>query len=220
MKIAVISAIFGDMEKEKPFATQSVDCDRFCFTPFNSPFPIPNLPPRLQAKYFKLQPHKVLPDYDFYIWIDGNIEVTNPDFVWQMIQNMQTVGRNIKIQRHHERETLGQEIDFILNSENPYLLARYGNQPLHEELNYYKSVKTDVKNAALYSCNIFCIRNTTQSALSMDKWFDLVLQWSFFDQSAFSFLADIGAFAPVVTDFGPMLNNGYFILHPHDNWKQ
>ena len=45
MKIAVITAVFGGMDTEKPFCKQSVDCDRIFINEQNSPFPLPNLPP-------------------------------------------------------------------------------------------------------------------------------------------------------------------------------
>jgi hypothetical protein len=216
MKIAVISAIFGDMEKEKPFVYQSVDCHRYVFTPANSPFPLTNLPPRLQAKYFKLQAHHVLPNYDAYVWIDGNIEVTNPDFVRCMTESLH---RKIRIQKHHERETIFEEVAFILGSDNPYLTTRYGNQPLKQEYEYYLHAGMP-HNTPLFSCNIFSWDNSIGNKYWFNEWWNLVLQWSWFDQSAFSYLHFKYANSVETVDFGPMLNNDYFILHPHDNWNQ
>ncbi len=220
MKIAVVTAIFGDMESPKPFAAQSVECDRYVFTPENSPFPLPNLPPRLQAKYFKLQTHRVLPSYDAYVWIDGNIEIKHPDFVKAMTENLQ----GIRIQKHHERATIGEEIAHILASDNPYLTARYGNQPLREEYEYYLSNGMP-ETAPLYSCNLFSWANINSRYLLLDEWWKLVLQWSWFDQSAFSYLA--WAYRPrcikepiQTINLGAMFDNPYFTLHPHEKWQQ
>ena len=227
MKTAVVTAIFGDMEKQKPFPAQTgVDCDYFCFNPENSPFPLPNLPPRLQAKYFKLQTHRVLPGYDCYIWIDGNIEVTSPDFVKKMTAGLD----GIRIQKHHERQTIGEEIAHILASENPYVTTRYGAQPLKQEYEWYLAQGMP-EDAPLYSCNIFAWANDSNeddfrrlNADIFDEWWELVLLWSWFDQSAFSFLAwkyNSNFIPPIMAvDLGPMLKNDNFILHPHDNWNQ
>lgn len=221
MKIAVITAIFGGKDTPKPFPSQSVECDYYCFTEANSPVPLPNFPDRLKAKYFKLQAHRILPGYDAYVWIDGNIEVKSADFVKVMTDGLD----GIRIQRHHERETIKEEIDFILASENEYLTTRYGAQPLKEEYEYYLSQEMP-EDAPLYSCNVFAYRNqdrvnTCKNCLFMNEWWNLVLVWSWFDQSAFSFLADVCntkaiALPDVSTiNLGPMFDNPYFTLHPH-----
>jgi len=218
MKIAVVTAIFGGKDTQKPFEAQSVPCDYFCFTEDNSPVPLPNLPDRLKAKYFKLQMHRVLPGYDAYVWIDGNVEVTSADFVKEMMDVLD----GIRIQKHHERQTIGQEIDFILASDNVYLTTRYGAQPLKQEYEWYLSQGMP-EDAPLYSCNIFAFndRNSTAS-LTMDMWWELVIKWTWFDQSAFSYLAwysiPSGVYFKWAIDtinLGLMFNNPYFILHSH-----
>ena len=216
MKIAVITAVFGGVDAPKPFAAQSVECDRFYFTEANSPVPLPNLPDRLRAKYFKLQMHRVLPGYDAYVWIDGNIEVTSPDFVKVMTAGLEC--DDIVIQRHHERNTIKEEIEFILASENPYLTARYGAQPLKEEYEWYLKQGMP-ESARLYSCNIFAYISINHAKRFFDNWWNLVLEWSWFDQSAFSYLVwkmyKEFAFDAFDLNLGPMFNNPYFILHPH-----
>lgn len=218
MKIAVITAIFGRMESEKPFAPQSVPCDRFVFTEANTPIPLPNLPPRLQAKYFKLQANRIpfSSHYDVFVWIDGNIEVTSPDFVKEMVERLKPGGERVKIQKHHERQTIGEEIDFILSSKNEYLTTRYGKQPLQAEYGYYLSCGMPA-DAPLYSCNIFAYH--IGAAALLNHWWTLVLQWSWFDQSAFSYLAWLNGGVTTI-DLGPMFDNPYFKLHSHDNWNQ
>lgn len=214
-KIAVITAVFGGMDAPKPFVEQSVECDRIYITPENSPFPLPNLPPRLQAKYFKLQAHRIWPQYDVFVWIDGNIEITDPGFVKKITDRL---SGEICIQRHHERTTIKEEIEFILNSENPYVTARYGNQPLKEEYGFYLRFGMP-EDAALFACNIFAWSVSEKTKAFFDLWWGLVLQWSWFDQSAFSYLAYQ---IPVVriVDFGQMLSNPFFKLHQHDKWQQ
>lgn len=214
MKIAVITAIFGGIDKPKYFAPQSVECDRIVITEQNTPVPLPNLPPRLQAKYFKLQPHRVWPEYDIFVWIDGNIEITSPDFVKAMTENLS----GIRIQRHHERQTIGEEIAHILASKNEYVTTRYGAQPLKQEYEFYLKEGMP-ETASLYSCNIFSFAIASQypvnsTEIFFDKWWDLVLAWSWFDQSAFSFLA-WGVFAPQTVSLGEYYNNPYFVHHNH-----
>lgn len=209
MKTAVVTAIFGGKDTPKPFPPQSVGCDFFCFTEENSPVPLPNLPDRLKAKYFKLQMHRVLPGYDVYVWIDGNIEVKSADFVKVMTDGLD----GIRIQRHHERRTIKEEIDFIISSENEYLTTRYGVQPLKQEYEQYLS--DGMKDTApLYSCNIFSFIDKMDAMKFMDYWWRLCLEWSWFDQSAFSYIQYWMPAAQQV-NLGPMFDNPYFTLHPH-----
>jgi hypothetical protein len=221
MKIAVCTAIFGGMDTPKPFPEQSVPCDFFCFTEANSPVPLPNLPDRLKAKYYKLQMHRILPDYDFFVWIDGNIEVKSPDFVKTMVDS---AGVGISIQRHHERQTIKEEIDFILASDNIYLTTRYGAQPLKQEYEWYLAGGMP-ENTPLYSCNIFGYKHITRShgldtTDFFDKWWSTVLEWSWFDQSAFSYLVWLllryGPVKANTVSLGPMFDNPFFTLHPHN----
>jgi hypothetical protein len=216
MKILVLTAIFGGKDTPKPFPKQSIDCDYKCITEQNTPVPLPNLPDRLKAKYFKLQSHKIFPGYDYCIWIDGNIEVTSADFVSHILKS--TTG-GIVIQAHHERQTIKQEIDFVVNSENPYLTTRYKEQPLKQEYEYYLT-KGMPPTAPLFACNIFGwhYRNDFGDNFLQNffnQWWDLVLQWSWFDQSAFSFLFKKEPFCIDTVNFGPMLDNPYFKLHSH-----
>jgi hypothetical protein len=127
---------------------------------------------------------------------------------------------DIVIQRHHERETIKEEINFILESENEYLTTRYGAQPLREEYEWYLRQGMP-EGAPLYSCNIFAYNarqdlywDATDPVGLFDCWWNLVLAWSWFDQSAFSFLAYNDSAVHTV-NLGPMFNNPYFILHPH-----
>lgn len=221
MKILVFTAVFGETDKQKPFAAQDVTepwlCDRVFITENNSPVPLPNLPPRLQAKYFKTQAHHIWPDYDCYIWIDGNVEVTSKDFVSKLMGFDGST--DIHIQSHHERTTIGQEVSFILGSNNPYLLVRYLDQPLQQEYNYYIGQGMS-SNAALYSCNIFAYANTPKACTFMDAWWRLCIEWSWFDQSAFSYLADRMPWVVCTVELGGVLSSPYHILHGHDEWNK
>lgn len=220
MRIAVITAIYGDHDQPKPFPPQSVECDYYCFLP-GSDAPMPNLPPRLQAKFIKLQPWRFVGDYDAFVWVDGNIEVTSPDFVKAMTEDLY----GIRIQRHHERQTIGQEIEFILNSDNAYLTTRYGAQPLAAEYAHYLCEGMP-DTADLYACNIFAWYSRAETVEFFNDWWALCLLWSWFDQSAFSYLAwlylDKHPFRKVEVEpvaLGPMFNNPYFILHPHNKMQ-
>ena len=226
MRIAVITAVFGGMDTEKTFVAQSLpegmEVERFFFTEENTPIPLPNLPPRLQAKYFKTQSHKVdvLKDYDIHIWIDGNIEVHNRGFVASLAYPLfNNVFTKVCIQKHHERSTIGHEIEYILDSKNPYLVKRYGMQPLEDEYQYYLD-KGMPDTASLYSCNVFARKVGAVSNTMFNEWWRLCIEWSWFDQSAFTYLANTMGDNVHVVDMGGVRTSPYYTLHGHTQWDQ
>jgi hypothetical protein len=227
MKIAVITAVFGGMDKEKPFCAQSmpegVTVERFFFNEANSPVPLPNLPPRLQAKYFKTQSHHVpaLQGYDIHVWRDGNIEVTNKGFVAALTYPLfGDEFAKVCIQAHHHRDTIEQEIGFILDSmDNPYLKTRYGKQPLADEYAYYVGHGMP-PTAMLYSCNVFARKVGAVSNAMYDAWWRLCVEWSWFDQSAFSYLAWLQGGMVHAVDMGGVTTSPYYTLHGHNEWNQ
>src|SRR5690348_15337130 len=89
MKVAVYTAIIGGYDDPKPFIGKSVSCDYFLFTD-NAKLPdqFKHLSPRMQAKWYKLHPHILFPDYDLAIWIDGSAVVHSYKFVEKMISEL------------------------------------------------------------------------------------------------------------------------------------
>lgn len=227
MKIAVITAIFGCTDEVKPFSAQSmpkgVEVERFVFNEVNSPIPLPNLPDRLKAKYFKTQSHRIpiLQGYDVHVWIDGNIEVTNKGFVAALTYPLFSGGSTkITIQAHHERSTIEQEIGFILDSmDNPYLAVRYGVQPLEAEYNSYLDNGMP-PTAKLYSCNVFARKVGRVSNEMFDEWWRLCVEWSWFDQSAFSYIASRAQDVVHTVDLGGVCTSPYYTLHGHTQWNK
>lgn len=230
IRVAVVSAVFGGVDTWKPFCNQVLPewvewAGLYRYDESNTPVPLPNLPDRLKAKYFKTQCYLVNNweqcRADVVVWIDGNIEVIRPDFVEQMITHIKS-GSFFTIQKHHERNTIKEEIDFILSTDNPYLLIRYAKQPLAKEYDYYIA-KGMPQDAPLYSCNVFAayINHPSTYAL-LDDWWRLCIEWSWFDQSAFSYLASFLDYSHGIhpVDLGGVLHSPYFRLHSHDVWNK
>ena len=73
----------------------------------------------------------------------------------------------------------------------------------------------------LYSCNIFAYIAKGAPGFVfvpdiIDDWWTLVLRWSWFDQSQFSWLAWVEKSVVKQINLGPMFDNPYFTLHPHE----
>ena len=214
MKIAVITAVFGGIDQEFPFPEQDFasdhTVDRFFFNEENNRFPMPSLPNRLKAKFYKCNMNLMCPGYDAYVWIDGNIEVTSSVFISRVMYDL--IGHSFVIQPHHERATVGEEYDFIEGSDNPYIKVRYSWQPMKEERAYLNA-----DEAPLKSCNIFAYKCDKYVFDMMRDWWGICLAYTWFDQCALSALLhkyNVGS----GLNLGGVLSSQYHTLHPHKEW--
>src|ERR1043165_9105378 len=80
-KTVVYTAIYGGKDVLIEPAVVPPDCDFVCFTDsdlHSKTWNIRNVPasstdPVRSAKVFKVLPHRYFPEYDYSVWIDGNI---------------------------------------------------------------------------------------------------------------------------------------------------
>ena len=189
MKIAVLTASIGEIDKPKPLVEQSVSFDYFNFNLNNLPFPLPNLNNRLKGKYLKTLSHRILPNYDIYIWIDGNVEVTSSKFVERMSDLLKK--SEVAIATHPDRNNVYDELNFILDAikhKVPYLTVRYENEPLAEELLFFEK-NNFPKNYPLYACRVFARKNTNKVNNAFNDWWLRCLEFTNFDQTMFSYIA-------------------------------
>lgn len=186
--VAIITCNIGGIDAIYPPAKQSCDFDFFYYSENNLPFPLPELGNRLKGKYLKTQGHKFL-NHDIFIWIDGSVEITNETFVEMILKEMETT--ELLIQEHPERKSVYEEFDYInkrMRQGNKYLLSRYAGQPFAQERDFYLK-KGFPKNFPLYQCWFFVRLNNKRMNKAFDDWWDLILRFTNFDQSQFSYIA-------------------------------
>lgn len=156
IKIAYITAVYGSYEATcKPFAKQTIPSDFICFTDNPSivaqgwqidttPYHIQN-PSQLDssehrnsmqnnkhtfniAKYYKQAFYNIprLQKYDIIIWLDGTLEITNPN-TSEFIKNSILEKKNVIVFEHEYRS--GQLAQEVSNSRIPkYTSTRWNNQ--------------------------------------------------------------------------------------------
>ena len=82
-KIAIYTSIFGGYDDIPKISNKPPNCDFLCFTENDiksTEWKIIQSPviydcPNRNAKRYKVLPHKYLKDYEYSIWIDGNMDV-------------------------------------------------------------------------------------------------------------------------------------------------
>lgn len=192
-----------------------VEYKRYYFTEENTPFPLPNLHPRLKAKYFKLQSHRIpaLQEHFIHCWVDAGFRIESPYFLQHAATQLDSYF-DIAIEPHPLRNCIYEEVKFIQsNLDNPYLASRYASQPLNEELEHYWSNGMPEK-FGLWACGMF-MRDTTRTSDLFDEWWDKCLQWSYFDQIVFPFL--VWKYRPSITklQMGDYFSNKFYSHQGH-----
>lgn len=188
MNTVILSANVGGIDEVYGMPKQNTPCDHRYYFDHNLPCPMPNLNNRLKAKYCKLQTHRFL-NHSTFIWHDSRIKIISKDFA--SIFKEQLSDYDMVIFRHEERESPYKEIEYILEnieSGNNYLLSRYGNQQISKEIEFMVA-KGIPEDTPLYHCNLFARRNNKKVNAAFDEWWKLCLEYSYFDQALFSFIA-------------------------------
>lgn len=214
MKIAIVCANYGGFDLRKEIPIQNFDSyGVHYFHENNSPFPFTALDNRMKAKYFKLQAHKILPDFDAYIWIDGAFKIKSENFVSKMISELH--GNDIAVTKHPDRNCIFAEADFVLSGLNrgsKYFQSRYAASRLELEISRYQSFQ---KGKGLYACGLFARWNNDHVNNFFDKWWERCLQYSAFDQLSFPILAEENNIKINPLTFSNYLDNEFYKIEKH-----
>jgi hypothetical protein len=224
MKIAVYTSIFGGYDNLIDDQFQMDGVDFICFTDRNiesntwkviKTNSIYNDPNR-NAKKYKILPHRYLSEYDWSIWIDGNIKVISDI-------RLMCDGDPYKVYDHMQvfdkRNCIYDEAQAILNfgkinsertpergiknwKDNPQLIV--------EQMNRYM-VEGYPKNNGL-ATNPIIIRNHNNSDVikNMEDWWTEIKYNSKRDQLSFNYIAWKNKFNFVYLQ-GDSRNNQYFV---------
>ena len=182
MKIAIIRANIGGIDEVLPIPNQTIKFDSFVYDETNLPYSLPNFDNRTKARYLKIMPHRYLPGYDFYIWLDGRVEVTSELFVEGFLHELQ--GKQMVCTLHKDRENCFDELKHMLhemNKGNHYLISRYGKQNLRRELDLLYD-KDFPKEFPLLASGMFIRKNNYLLNKFFEDWFFKCLEYTNFDQ--------------------------------------
>lgn len=189
LKIAIIQPNIGNIDDVKPIPKQSVEFTHHVFT--EPQYPLSELSPRMQAKYIKLQHHRFLHGYDVYIYLDGRIEITSSTWVEGMVSKLRNhgnrFGSEIVITKHSERNTVGEEYDFLFKHMND--IDSKAGAYLHDRYNYdalKKESRIIDHSLQLYACGVFAWQGRRTMGEYFDDWWQWCLMYGSFDQCAFS----------------------------------
>jgi len=203
-------------DTKKTIPQQNIPFDRYYYTEENSPFPFHTIDNRLRAKVFKILPHLILPDYDYYIWLDANIQVKSSDLVSTLIghlTNRDITKKDIAISPHPFRNSIYEEANFIVSSiksGSRYITSRYSATSTEKEI---QDIGPGLEG--LYWCGLMVRRNTPAINAACDEWFRRNILYTNFDQLSFvdivkKFHIDLATF-----NLGDFYNNKFYKIVHH-----
>ena len=194
-KILVVSASLGNFEsRPKAHADQilpaGITGHSFRFDDSNYPLRINACHPRLQAKIPKMLAWEYFPGYDYYLWIDGLITLSDRSTLATIIDLMNS--DELLVVRHPERSSIREEylyMEGLMKQGSIYLLERYRNEPMRDQISSYLENRGFEDNK-LYAGFYFCYSGKLplSKPLFFRDWFYECARWSIQDQLSLPFL--------------------------------
>lgn len=217
MKIAVYTSIFGGYDELHEDQLQMDGVDYICFTDSDIKSKTWNIvkstpiykDPNRNAKKYKILPHRYLSEYDYSVWIDGNILIVNDIRELVTKNNYQVFDHNQTIL--DPRDCIYDEYDAIIQLGN----NNGGNYKDNPQL-MYNQVKRYLDNGYPkhngLATNPIILRNHNDSDVikTMEDWWLEIKHNSRRDQLSFNYIAWKNKFNFVYLE-GDSRKNHYFI---------
>jgi len=198
-KIAVVTSIFGGIDNFRSIPSQSYN--KFDFFFINENFKHPNFPPdfdsfsdRYKAKYCKILLHRLFPNYDIYIWLDGCLEIISGNTIEYILNELWIDNSDMLIQKHHHTNCIFKEEQIILNSldENIstdhsfYFASRFTRQEIVRQVDAYRN--EILPESGYWLGGLFARRNNDITNEFFNQWWDKIIQFGLRDQFHLAYL--------------------------------
>lgn len=132
------------------------------------------------ARWHKVNPHILFPEYQYSLWIDANISVNNSN-IFKKCQKYINENIDIAVPLHPNRKCIYDEADAVksLCIDSPRIVDR--------EMKFIQSQKYP-RNNGLHETGILFRNHNKMSAMS-DEWWNMISKYSKRDQLSFDFVA-------------------------------
>jgi hypothetical protein len=187
-KIVVYTAIFGDKDELKNI-TRSAGCDYVVFT--DNPKLISDCfkvvvcspvhaDPVRDARSYKICPHKVLPGYEYSLWVDASIEMGEIDIEALFEQYLQS--HDIALHAHPARNCIYEEGEVCskIGKDDPAVIR--------QQMDWYCSQGYPKSNGLVTNSIIFR-RHTPMVSQVNNAWWQELATYSRRDQLSFNYVA-------------------------------
>lgn len=206
-KLALVSANFGGIDPIFQLPEhEGIDCFYYTDTDaanhenaqtwtkvIKTNYPRYDLSPRVKAKYFKCQIHRLdeIQEYDYFFWTDSCQIHHQLKYLLGMadeLEKQQDNHRMLVVPHPFNypicNNTIQAEYEAIMEQmkTNPYLQVRYEKEMLTEQVEYYRSLGWETDKIELYASTCFMVKNNVRYHQAFDYWWDQNLKWGITDQ--------------------------------------
>lgn len=200
--VAVYTAIYGGYDRLIDPVPQDVDVDWYCFTDdpglSSEVWKVVVEPgrfgdPRLDARWFKMQPHRCLPEHRWTIWVDGNIRIDSGRFVRESVT---VAGGGLAMFRHPQRDCVYAEARALarLGSGCP------GGRLMAQQVEHYRAAGHP-RRWGLWAGGVL-VRDSSRPVLRElgEQWLAECERWTTRDQLSFPVVARRLSLRPATFD--------------------
>tara|TARA_B100001778_G_C18599516_1_gene636516 strand:- start:1824 stop:2480 length:657 start_codon:yes stop_codon:yes gene_type:complete len=147
--------------------------------------------PRLRAKMPRMLPWEEHPGYDYYIWMDACFSLRYSTAIEKMVDYCRDT--DACFFRHSGRSSVESEAQFVLSlldEGNQYILDRYEEELIFEQLEHYKKDKDWNDNFLIETGTFIFSKNIVENREYnlMKEWFYHNCLWSIQDQLSLPYL--------------------------------
>lgn len=189
-KKVVYTCITGGYDILKPLSYVNEDFDYICFTDcdMKSDFwEIRRIPEELNSldnirkqRCIKINPHKYLPEYEFSVWVDGNIDI-KADINEYLKENGVNNNISLYVGEHPKRNCIYKEALACIR------LKKDSKEVINKQIEGYKKEKFPYSYGLPQTCIIFRYHNDKQCIKLMETWWEEVKAKSYRDQLSFNY---------------------------------
>lgn len=216
-RIIVYTMITGNYDSVQPVIHHNTAIDYICLTDskFKGIVPKPwkhmRLPPsslnfKDLARFCKIHPHLLFPQYEQSVWVDGNISICGN--IKELVDSS-LLESNIALYDHWGRNNIFQE------SIECALIGHDYAWTLHKQMKKYK--REGFKSTSLYETNVLIRRHCKNSVIkSMQYWWEEYETGGKRDQYSFTYsVAKAGESILSLGQHDPRLIQEFFKYHQH-----
>jgi hypothetical protein len=221
LRTVIYTAIYGNKDELQQPSCEIEDVDFICFT--DNPdlkggrWKVVEYPPFhkkssvLSAKYFKIVPHEVLPDYDFSCWIDGNL-IVKGDLLKGARESMREEEISFALLSHPEAiNCLYHEIERCIDRKKDSHRRLAGQRAKYR-------LEKHPANTGLWACHVLFRLHRNPAVMKFSReWWRHIQKYSIRDQISFARLAYLRNFRFKV--FGRRIYDNNLEYVDHNDWE-